>query len=410
MRDWDDWDDRDEAEPERKPEEREPEEAEPEREPERKSEEEIGTFRKSEPEITPELFMSVMPEARPKGGNSLKGFKGFSGKGFKGLNKGKDQKDQEDQEDRAIHAYVTMRGTPPGAESVLRWAYGRPASTAQINEVNRRKREREREAPLAERTITEYLNVLFLLPMPEGPGAVLTKLVQIAREKSPPRYRMYRSAALWALELTPWSPLEKETFREAVRALPPLTKSSKATPITRRRRRKKDVGKLQEMVRPLPTEERALIAAIVCTGARQAELPSLRLSPRKNGIAVSIENVKGSAGKRRDFYLPISSPEGKEMWRVYEAMGDRPFEDMTLRDIRKFAAKWKRICVETKGVDPVQYSLHGLRHQFASNTKLLYGGTNRRVAERLGHVDMRTTRVYGNSLSAWNGVNTIGLT
>lgn len=385
MRDWDDWDDRDEPEPERKPE--------PEPEPERKPEPEPEPERKPEPERCEPERREPEPEPERKPLKRLKGLSGFRRKNRPGP-------------PDPIHAYVTMRGTPPGAESVLRWAYGRPASTAQINEVN--KRDRERDVPLAERTVAEYLNALTLLPMPEGPGAVLTKLVQIAREKSPPRYRMYRSAALWALELTAWSPREKRTFRDAIRTLPPLTKASKATPITRRRRRKKNIGTLQEMARPLPIEERALIAAIVCTGARQAELPSLRLSPRKAGIAVSIENVKGSAGKRRDFYLPISSPEGKEMWRVYEALGDRPFEGMTLRDIRRFAEKWRRICVKT-GVDPVQYSLHGLRHQFASNAKRLYGGTDRRVAERLGHVDTRTTRIYGNSHSAWGAISEVGI-
>lgn len=232
------------------------------------------------------------------------------------------------------------------------------------------------------------------------PEGVVATLQSIMESHGASRYRLCRAAALRAARgglpgLEAWGPVERQNFIAAVAALPSPTREN-ITPITRVRRRKKDLEKMKRALNLVSDSERAFIVAILCTGARRAEMKSLRLEERKNGIAVKILSVKG--GPPRDFFMPDSSPEGVELMKVREVLGETPFVTWSANRIAELSKKWSAACTKAK-LNHISYQFHALRHQFASNMKSVFGDDDR-VSRMLGHVNTSSRGLYGRAGSA----------
>jgi hypothetical protein len=163
--------------------------------------------------------------------------------------------------------------------------------------------------------------------------------------------------------------------------------------ITRARRRRKDPDVLEAVLRALPRDLLRAVAAIRATGCRVSELPLMTLSREEGLWRVTLPLLQAGCRDGNEPAVRRIRYRNRPAWLPKDAP-ERPFAGLNPRRLQNawYRARLKAGITER---ELPQYSLAGLRHEYASNIKALvarsmtekYGeGWNRMVRDGAGHL------------------------
>lgn len=247
----------------------------------------------------------------------------------------------------------------------------------------------------SESTEKQYIDAILRAPWDKGDGHVLLWYIDMAEKRSPSWAKLHRAALLRATVKS-----GKKNLEQALRALPPI-RQKQVTVITKMRREKKDLERMEKVIAHMRYADGFALKTILATGARVSELSSLKLSFREKGVGVSLMDIKKHT--ERNFFIPKKTWAFDTLFDLNKFMGPDLFREhlKTKNNIVAFEMRWTRCC-KKYGLIPEKYSCHALRHQHATELKILFQGKDARkkIAKRLGHSEGGgTTTRYGDVMN-----------
>ena len=150
---------------------------------------------------------------------------------------------------------------------------------------------------------------------------------------------------------------------------------------------------VQSLVRAFPEmepRERLLVAFLVYTPLRRAEILSVRLGDLEDRSGVTWARVVAKRSKDRSIQLPPTLAR-----QIRAVHGEPPWSGETevVGVAYGSAARVLRAAAVVAGVLPAGLHFHGFRH-FWTRAHVQLGVPATTVQEALGHDDLRTTKIY----------------
>lgn len=244
------------------------------------------------------------------------------------------------------------------------------------------------------------------LPLAYEPLDLICLLMKTAREKSRSRYYTYRTCLIKLF-------FTNNICMNLIHLIPPykdlckyLGKETKGrvSANTMRRRSSKNIKTLLRLLQTLKPKYRAQALAIIYSGCRKTELPSLKIEiGRYNNREVYILSIKtiktgcrrcDQTDSNRYLFVDLQS-QGGFFWKtILRLYSPEPFHGIKPASLE---SAWRRARKKLHLEKDQGWCIHSLRHDFSSELKLRFMRSQKRevVQHALGHVDNRQTSIYG---------------